>query len=135
MHARSLGVATQALLLLFQLMSSRSTVSDRFYRCVLQIWLPMLSTCPLLVACHLLGRAGPLLAAGACQAVWLCSRKSCLLALLLTPPCSVTCRCHLQGAVRGNGQPGAVPLHQGAHVPQPAVQGALILRLCLLHAC
>lgn len=32
MHARSLGVATQALLLLFQLMSSRSTVSDRFYR-------------------------------------------------------------------------------------------------------
>ncbi|EFN54473.1 hypothetical protein CHLNCDRAFT_52919 [Chlorella variabilis] len=31
-HARSLGVATQALLLLFQLMSSRSTVSDRFYR-------------------------------------------------------------------------------------------------------
>ncbi|KAI7841479.1 hypothetical protein COHA_004873 [Chlorella ohadii] len=31
-HARSFGVATQALLLLFQLMSSRSTVSDRFYR-------------------------------------------------------------------------------------------------------
>jgi ribosome biogenesis protein MAK21 len=31
-HARSFSVATQALLLLFQLMSSRSTVSDRFYR-------------------------------------------------------------------------------------------------------
>ncbi|GAB4813011.1 hypothetical protein N2152v2_000057 [Parachlorella kessleri] len=31
-HTRSFGVATQALLLLFQLMTSRSSVSDRFYR-------------------------------------------------------------------------------------------------------
>ncbi|KAL4421400.1 hypothetical protein ABPG75_010691 [Micractinium tetrahymenae] len=36
-HARSFGVATQALLLLFQLMSSRSTVSDRFYRALYSV--------------------------------------------------------------------------------------------------
>lgn len=32
LHTAPLGVAVQALMLLFQLLSARSTVSDRFYR-------------------------------------------------------------------------------------------------------
>lgn len=33
LHTAPLGVAVQALALLFQLLSARSAVSDRFYRC------------------------------------------------------------------------------------------------------
>ena len=39
LHTAPFGVAVQALALLFQLLSARSAVSDRFYRCLLLCWL------------------------------------------------------------------------------------------------
>lgn len=121
-HARSFGVATQALLLLFQLMSSRSTVSDRFYRWVIQSSLSWAHFMPKFVAVR----------ACCCFSWWATRqryRQSHIPFLLCLPHPSV-----LQGALRRAGQPGAVSLHQVTHVPVPAVQGALCCAvLCVLH--
>lgn len=56
-HTGSFGVATQALLLLYQLMSSQSSISDRFYRalysCMLNRDLPFSTKAPLFLSLFL----------------------------------------------------------------------------------
>jgi ribosome biogenesis protein MAK21 len=56
-HTASFGVATQALLLLYQLMSSQSSISDRFYRalysCLFNKELPISTKAPLFLSLFL----------------------------------------------------------------------------------